>query len=225
MRLGYGLAICAMAAGLCAANSAQASLQTLTVNMNHYASAVDTTPNETLATMTVKDLATGGVSVDVSLDKAILFASTGGPHITFAFNLDPSVSISFNDLTFSNPLKSDFTFALNKDAGSTFGPFTDGINGTWNGTSNHFAGPIDFTIAGLHVSDFTQNAKGYWGIVDVLGSHGTGEAGGNMGVITTITSVTPSVPEPSTWAMMLLGFAGLGYAGFKRTRKSPRFAI
>ncbi len=46
-----------------------------------------------------------------------------------------------------------------------------------------------------------------------------------MGVITTITSVTPSVPEPSTWAMMLLGFAGLGYAGFKRTRKSPRFAI
>jgi hypothetical protein len=27
-----------------------------------------------------------------------------------------------------------------------------------------------------------------------------------------------SVPEPSTWAMMLIGFAGLGYAGFKTTR-------
>jgi PEP-CTERM motif len=25
-----------------------------------------------------------------------------------------------------------------------------------------------------------------------------------------------TVPEPSTWAMMLLGFAGLGYAGFRR---------
>jgi hypothetical protein len=25
-----------------------------------------------------------------------------------------------------------------------------------------------------------------------------------------------SVPEPSTWAMMLLGFVGLGYAGFRR---------
>ena len=23
-------------------------------------------------------------------------------------------------------------------------------------------------------------------------------------------------PEPSTWAMMLLGFAGLGYAGYRR---------
>ena len=28
------------------------------------------------------------------------------------------------------------------------------------------------------------------------------------------------VPEPSTWAMMLLGFAGLGYLGY-RSRKRP----
>jgi hypothetical protein len=28
-----------------------------------------------------------------------------------------------------------------------------------------------------------------------------------------------SIPEPSTWAMMLLGFAGLGYAAFRRTAK------
>jgi hypothetical protein len=29
-----------------------------------------------------------------------------------------------------------------------------------------------------------------------------------------------SVPEPSTWTMMLLGFAGLGYAGLRRRRRS-----
>jgi PEP-CTERM motif len=28
------------------------------------------------------------------------------------------------------------------------------------------------------------------------------------------------VPEPSTWAMMLLGFAGLGFAGYRRARKA-----
>ena len=33
-----------------------------------------------------------------------------------------------------------------------------------------------------------------------------------------------SVPEPSTWAMMLVGFAGLGYAAF-RTRKSTVAAL
>ena len=31
--------------------------------------------------------------------------------------------------------------------------------------------------------------------------------------------VFAAVPEPSTWAMMLLGFAGLGFAGYCRTRK------
>jgi hypothetical protein len=27
------------------------------------------------------------------------------------------------------------------------------------------------------------------------------------------------IPEPSTWAMMLLGFAGLGFVGYRQTRK------
>jgi hypothetical protein len=30
--------------------------------------------------------------------------------------------------------------------------------------------------------------------------------------------VATSVPEPSTWAMMLLGFAGLGFAAYRRSR-------
>jgi hypothetical protein len=28
-----------------------------------------------------------------------------------------------------------------------------------------------------------------------------------------------AVPEPSTWAMMALGFAGLGFATFRRSTK------
>ena len=34
----------------------------------------------------------------------------------------------------------------------------------------------------------------------------------------------PLIPEPSTWAMMLLGFAGLGFAAYRRTRAKPVFA-
>jgi hypothetical protein len=33
------------------------------------------------------------------------------------------------------------------------------------------------------------------------------------------------VPEPSTWAMMLIGFAGLCYAGVKQTRKTTRALV
>jgi hypothetical protein len=36
---------------------------------------------------------------------------------------------------------------------------------------------------------------------------------------------TPTVPEPSTWAMMLLGFTGLGFAGYRRARKPSALAV
>jgi PEP-CTERM motif len=39
----------------------------------------------------------------------------------------------------------------------------------------------------------------------------------------TLQMEVDAVPEPSTWAMMLMGFAGLGYAGYRRSRE-PRAA-
>ena len=43
-------------------------------------------------------------------------------------------------------------------------------------------------------------------------------ASGNMTVDTLTVSLTPtpSVPEPSTWAMMILGFLGLGFMAYRR---------
>ena len=38
------------------------------------------------------------------------------------------------------------------------------------------------------------------------------------------TEIKSAVPEPSTWAMMLLGFAGLGYAGFRKARSAKSIA-
>jgi hypothetical protein len=40
-----------------------------------------------------------------------------------------------------------------------------------------------------------------------------------------IGNVTPAIPEPSTWAMMMVGFAGLGYAAFRRSSKSQPLAM
>jgi hypothetical protein len=39
-----------------------------------------------------------------------------------------------------------------------------------------------------------------------------------------IPIVTPDVPEPSTWAMLLLGFAGLGFLGYRASRRSGALA-
>ena len=35
-----------------------------------------------------------------------------------------------------------------------------------------------------------------------------------------ITPPPPGVPEVSTWAMLLVGFAGLGLAGYRQSRKA-----
>jgi hypothetical protein len=34
-----------------------------------------------------------------------------------------------------------------------------------------------------------------------------------------------SIPEPSTWAMMLLGFAGLGFAGYRARKQTAALAV
>jgi hypothetical protein len=33
-----------------------------------------------------------------------------------------------------------------------------------------------------------------------------------------VPGAVPPIPEPSTWAMMIIGFAGLGYAGFRKAK-------
>jgi hypothetical protein len=36
--------------------------------------------------------------------------------------------------------------------------------------------------------------------------------------------ISLSTPEPSTWAMMVLGFAGLGFVGYRQARKTATIA-
>jgi PEP-CTERM motif len=45
---------------------------------------------------------------------------------------------------------------------------------------------------------------------------GTDDVGSSF----TFLQVSGAIPEPSTWAMMLLGFAGLGYVGYHTVRQA-----
>ena len=54
------------------------------------------------------------------------------------------------------------------------------------------------------------NAGNYY--LELTGTGGgTSGYGGNLSV-----SAQPGVPEPATWAMMMLGFAGVGFAAYRR---------
>ena len=58
-----------------------------------------------------------------------------------------------------------------------------------------------------------QNSFVFWD-----GLHPT--AAGHMLISEFAFNQVTSVPEPSTWAMMLIGFAGLGFAGYRRARRA-----
>jgi len=45
------------------------------------------------------------------------------------------------------------------------------------------------------------------------------DGGPSSGLLVTTTGAVSTIPEASTWAMMLLGFAGLGFVGYRQRQK------
>jgi PEP-CTERM motif len=60
---------------------------------------------------------------------------------------------------------------------------------------------------------------------DVLRAYMIGSGGVTGQTTGALVTTFNGVPEPSTWAMMMLGFAGLGFAGYRASRRSAAFAF
>ena len=127
-------------------------------------------------------------------------ANLGSPNFTenlvFTNSLAGLYSIT---LTTSSPAI-DFTSALITGLG---GPYNlveiddDGVSEFWR-----LANPVT-----LSASQYTLTING--------NNSGAGSLGGSI-------TIRPAVPEPATWAMMLLGFGAVGFA--MRRRRSPVLA-
>ena len=84
----------------------------------------------------------------------------------------------------------------------------------------YHASGMAFDIDGLLLAT-AQNPGGYWNLWGTSpGSYSLWESVGsyNYPIEESGNLSMTAVPEPSTWAMMLIGFAGLGYAGYRRAR-------
>ena len=92
-----------------------------------------------------------------------------------------------------------------------------------NGLDTAFvSGGQRFDFGGTGVSEFEVtgidktnglNPKDPTSFITALTFEGSGMFTGTM------TPLTAGVPEPSTWAMMLVGFTGLGYLGYRKARE------
>ncbi len=93
------------------------------------------------------------------------------------------------------------------------------------------AGSFDVLAADFHYFEgagaevqFTSTAVGLYG-GSAAGGVNFGGNGDASGTFTVTYNYTSGVPELSTWAMMGLGFAGLGFAGYRSTRRRVPIGI
>jgi hypothetical protein len=71
---------------------------------------------------------------------------------------------------------------------------------------------LEFWVAIYPTADGSPNSAMIDPIVTSAATAGTLIFSADVG------STTPGVPEPSTWALMLLGVAGLSFAGYRKAR-------
>jgi hypothetical protein len=129
-------------------------------------------------------------------------------------------------------------------------PGTDGLVEIGSVTFNYSGAPIsyvipasgDYWIEALGAQGGSGTAFGGYGALAagefalsvgtrleiVVGGAGSGvffgvtNASGGGGGGGSFVWETGAVPEPSTWAMILMGFAGLGYAAHRRSKQAIR---
>jgi PEP-CTERM motif len=179
---------------------AQAAIETFDISFNAAGFAVASGPT------TPVDPVSG--SFKISFDPTLDYTDATG--IT-----DPSINITVD---------SAFVFTY-----STTGPNAHELV---VGGANAGAAVVDFNTNDfyLHIINFTTSpefqqlgyttsAGGYY-YNDPLGYGGTVIGSGSA----TVTPVTSGVPEPSTWAMLLFGFGGLGFLGYRKARQGLAFA-
>ena len=102
----------------------------------------------------------------------------------------------------------------------------DSVNGAFDGTPRVYAGATfwnpDQDTGNLHLDFFSP----YFGDILYTGAESTPTFKTGVFDITDqefdYVLTIAAVPEVSTWTLMLLGFAGLGIAGWRRSMKAAR---
>ena len=112
------------------------------------------------------------------------------------------------------------TFDIKVVSGQVTGGLTESVGhgiGVFPSTVQTFVGPTTGTDGWVQVTDHLNPGLLSQGVYFETLTLGQGAGfGGDYYIDNAV--VTGIIPEPATWAMMLIGFAGLGFAAYRRAR-------
>jgi len=175
--------------------------------------------------ITISQSAVGAnVVFDIDLNSGFSFTKSTG-HNAFMFN--PNFAFT----GYVTPLQSGFTARTSSDTNDPFGTFQQGLDVSATGATT-----LDFSLTvasnfdlGALAQPFLESTAPPNGFTPALFSADLLGTTGSTGVIgaDNIRSINPvnPIPEPSTWAMMIIGFFGLGFLAYRRRDRAPKVAF
>ena len=137
----------------------------------------------------------------------------------------PTVPVNYleDSLTVTTVSVGDTRITITNDLAGLFCPSAGCAAGEFSGYIFTFTGAPDITkvtVDSASSSDFQPVLPGgltFTATTISVNVNGDNLAVGDKLIFDVTTKGMTTVPEPSTWALMLLGFAGLGFAGWRRT--------
>ena len=222
------------AAALACAGAASATVY----NLNVYDNSAGFTGN--LGTVTVTGQGTSTLSFDVVLSQNVFFQLTGNsspqnPNDAFWFDLNKIVS--GDEHSFHGGVNTNIT-SPNAPGGASGGDYPTGglfaagtnLGHGWSdgdygltvsdssrnhGGLDYYGGELTFTVSSkdgslLTLDDSSYNNTTVYGGADLRQCDARGDNCKTGPVGFSLAEQTSAVPEPAVWAMMLVGFGGLG---------------
>ena len=171
-------------------------------------------------TVKIQEINPNRVDVTVDFGSLVdLIVDTGNAHVAFSFNLSDTPNSTVSNLS------PGFTYQPEGNyKNAPFGYFRNAITCCGNGASNGIAPPLKFSVnnnSGItfigagnrFISNTTGSAAGFtggwWFAVD---TYDAGRPGGANTFVVAARDFAEviAVPEPATWAMMIIGFGAAG---------------
>jgi hypothetical protein len=155
---------------------------------------------------------TGDAKSGASQSTTFTYANLG---ITSASQLGLVVNLTENDNQVTITAPNYITMTAFSSTGTQLGTFTTDLTDMLITDKGNGAGGSGI-VFGLDATQAAALDAFGPGVVLALSATFTNAQGGND--IIQAVQLTTAVPEPSTWAMLILGFAGVGFMAYRRNR-------